>query len=242
MDKINLQRVLDIIYSAGPDRVNSDEVWKLIVNAVNLLGLQVDGLTTDTINVVPTFADLPDADVAGLNALAVVKETTGILFINRKRKGLYVSDGTEWLYVAEFSAAQIAYDDTATNLGVQQVQEAIEAVDAKISTSSTADRNRSNHTGTQLASTISDFANEVQTIIDAQPAPGITWEFYATNWDTAPTANKIITGGTVYNYTYDSITRYRFVPSTYTPQADVFYTNFNNITDVLSGPIVARGL
>jgi hypothetical protein len=72
--------------------------------------------------------------------------------------------------------------------------------------------------------------------------PGLSWEFLVTNWDTAPTLSKVVTGGEVYSYTHNSVTRYRFVGTTYDSTQDCFYDNFNPITDVLSGPVICRGI
>ncbi len=68
---------------------------------------------------------------------------------------------------------------------------------------------------------------------------GIDWTYYATTWTAEPTLNASITGGDVYDYTLDGVTRYRFVPTTYDATQDAFYTSFSNPT--LSGLIVARG-
>lgn len=70
-------------------------------------------------------------------------------------------------------------------------------------------------------------------------ASGATWDYYATNWSVAPTLNSSITGGDVYNYTLNGVTRYRFVPTTYDANQDAFYTTFSG--GVLSGIIVTRG-
>lgn len=45
--------------------------------------------------VVDTFADLPDV---GINAgkFGLVRQSTGVWFVNRKEKGLYYSDGISW--------------------------------------------------------------------------------------------------------------------------------------------------
>jgi len=66
-----------------------------------------------------------------------------------------------------------------------------------------------------------------------------TWEFYACNWTVAPTEVSTITGGTVWEYTLDGTTRYRFVPSPYDSTLDAFYTTF--VDPTLSGLIVSRG-
>lgn len=71
-------------------------------------------------------------------------------------------------------------------------------------------------------------------LIDQKP-----WSTYVTNWDAAPTFNTSISSGDVYNYLWNGVTRYRLVPSTYTPNDDAFYLNFDGTT--LSNLIVTRG-
>lgn len=44
---------------------------------------------------VNTFADLPDV-LGKSGEVYLVKTSTGIIFINRKRAGLYLSDGSSW--------------------------------------------------------------------------------------------------------------------------------------------------
>ena len=70
-------------------------------------------------------------------------------------------------------------------------------------------------------------------------ASSLTWNFLAATWSIEPTFNTNITGGSVYNYTLDGTTRYRFVPSPYDAGLDAFYSNFSNPT--LTGLIVTRG-
>lgn len=66
-----------------------------------------------------------------------------------------------------------------------------------------------------------------------------SWSFYATTWSTEPTLNSSIAGGDVYDYTLDGVTLYRFVPTTYDPTQDAFYSTFS--AGVLSDIIVTRG-
>ena len=66
-----------------------------------------------------------------------------------------------------------------------------------------------------------------------------SWEYLVANWTAIPTLNATITSGDVYNYNLDGTIRYRFVPSTYTPTQDAFYTNFDGTT--LTGLITKRG-
>lgn len=70
-------------------------------------------------------------------------------------------------------------------------------------------------------------------------SPNPTWEFYATNWSTEPIFNIAITGGMVFDYTLDGVTRYRFVADPYDPETDAFYETFS--LGVLSDLIVTRG-
>ncbi|UOF78927.1 hypothetical protein [Caudoviricetes sp.] len=79
----------------------------------------------------------------------------------------------------------------------------------------------------------------VNKILATLPGTSLTWEYYATNWSIAPTLNSTITGGSVYNYTLDGTTRYRFVPDPYDSTQDAFYTTFS--VGVLSGILVTRG-
>jgi hypothetical protein len=66
-----------------------------------------------------------------------------------------------------------------------------------------------------------------------------SWSFYTLHWDSNPQFIANITNGTVYSYTYNSVTRYRFVPTTYDSTLDSYYSTFNGTT--LSGLIVSRG-
>jgi hypothetical protein len=66
-----------------------------------------------------------------------------------------------------------------------------------------------------------------------------SWEYLVANWSVIPTLNAAITGGDVYNYELNGTLRYRFVPSTYTPTQDAFYTSFNGTS--VTGLITKRG-
>lgn len=78
-----------------------------------------------------------------------------------------------------------------------------------------------------------------QFVIDNAPGSTTTWSYYATTWSVEPTLNTTITGGTVYDYTLDGTTRYRFVPTVYDATEDAFYTTFGG--GLLTGLIVSRG-
>lgn len=66
------------------------------------------------------------------------------------------------------------------------------------------------------------------------------WIYYVTSWDSAPAVNKVITGGTVFNYILNATTRYRFVPEPYVSADDAFYSAFDSGTDTLSSLIISR--
>lgn len=66
----------------------------------------------------------------------------------------------------------------------------------------------------------------------------ITWTLLASKWDVAPTVAASISGGTVYQYTLDGVTRYRFVPDQYDAAQDAFYSSFDGTT--LSDLITTR--
>lgn len=69
--------------------------------------------------------------------------------------------------------------------------------------------------------------------------PTDTWMYYAITWSSTPAFLETITGGDVYVYTLDAVTRYRFVPSPYDSEDDAFYSTFT--TPNLSGLIATRG-
>ena len=174
-----------------------------------------------------TFADLPDpTTVSGQTYL--VETTTNRLnpFTATRFSGLYRSDGTEWKFTGvDIAAVQALIDNHATRTdnphAVTKAQVGLANVD------NTSDLDKPISTATQAA-------------LDAISVE--SWEYFAANWDTPPTLNKSITGGDVYNYTLNSVTRFRFVPSTYDATQDTFYENFNDTTDILSNPIVSRGV
>ncbi len=68
-----------------------------------------------------------------------------------------------------------------------------------------------------------------------------SWIALASQWQAAPTLAGTIALGDVYTYTYDdgasgTTTRYRLVPSTYSPTTDAFYKGFDgtNLTELVT--------
>ena len=53
---------------------------------------------------VETFADLPDL-TKHVNQVYIVRKATGIFGINRKRAGLYISDGVIWEKISKVDVA-----------------------------------------------------------------------------------------------------------------------------------------
>lgn len=78
------------------------------------------------------------------------------------------------------------------------------------------------------------------TILNSGPTQTIEkdWSYYALKWDTPPVKVNELPSGDVYLYVLDNVERYRYVPTVYTPQGDVFYGDF--ISGVLFNPIVTR--
>ena len=73
-------------------------------------------------------------------------------------------------------------------------------------------------------------------------AAAATWADYALRWSTPPTPAGEATSpvaGQVYAYTLGGVTRYRLVPTVYTPANDAFYSSFSN--GACTGLIVNRG-
>jgi hypothetical protein len=77
------------------------------------------------------------------------------------------------------------------------------------------------------------------TATDYETNWAFSWEYLVANWSVIPTLNTAITGGDVYNYELNGTLRYRFVPTTYTPTQDAFYTSFNGTS--VTGLITKRG-
>ncbi len=71
----------------------------------------------------------------------------------------------------------------------------------------------------------------------------LSWDHLATNWTVAPTQVGTATVGSqpgaVLSYAIGGVTRFRFVPDSYSAALDGFYTSYTG--GVLSGLIVNRG-
>lgn len=85
---------------------------------------------------VTNFSDLPAA-ADHEDELYRVTTASGVVFVNRKPKGIYESDGSNWEYVADFtevdSAAELSYDPTGnTVLTGDDIQEALDQADTSL--------------------------------------------------------------------------------------------------------------
>jgi hypothetical protein len=71
----------------------------------------------------------------------------------------------------------------------------------------------------------------------------LSWNYLATNWSSSPTEVGTATvntqAGVVLSYVLSDVTRYRFVPDTYSATLDAFYGVYSG--SILSDLIVARG-
>ena len=66
-----------------------------------------------------------------------------------------------------------------------------------------------------------------------------TWSHLSSNWSEEPALISSLPSGQVYSYTLNNVTRYRYVPATYDPKQDAFYSTFAG--GILSGLITTRG-
>lgn len=104
-----------------------------------LTNTALKGLITDIANAVlglgtPTvldFASLPSAAAAN-GQFYWVRTSTGVWLVNRRVKGLYVSDGATWTYVGDFAqiAAEIG-NTPAGGIAAINVQDAINELDTE---------------------------------------------------------------------------------------------------------------
>jgi hypothetical protein len=122
---------------------------------------------------VNTFTDLPDAS-ANTGKYYIVNTTTGVIGINRKKSGIYRSDGTNWKRLSE---NQLKVNDSDKLNGISgslyllkadekftdMLKSKLDGIEAGATVNDTDVnlKDRANHTGTQTASTISDFDTEV---------------------------------------------------------------------------------
>jgi len=71
-----------------------------------------------------------------------------------------------------------------------------------------------------------------------------TFDFLLINWSVRPAVIATLTGamaGRVFSHTLRGVTRFRFVPTPYTPQEDKFFSSWDATTQTLSGLIVSKG-
>jgi hypothetical protein len=159
---------------------------------------------------VATYADLPDPSL-NVGKIFLVQQTTGIPFVNRKLAGLYRSDGTTWVYLGDVS--------TYVDLGTEQTVTGLKHFE---------------NIRVPAASDPLSPVNKEQVEMML-----MSFEYLLINWSVAPSLVADITNGSVYQYTLNSITRYRFVPTEYDPTQDAFYLNFDGTT--LTNLIIRRG-
>lgn len=154
------------------------------------------------------------------------------------------SEGTQWLPStlggAYYPAGWYVWDGTVWVSDRNAIADALEASYQHILSSSNPHNVTATQVGLSNVDNTSDLnkpiSNATQAALDEKQ--GLTWDYYVMHWDTEPTLNATITNGEVYNYTLDGVTRYRFVPTTYTSSGDAFYTTFDGSN--LTGLIISR--
>lgn len=91
--------------------------------------------------------------------------------------------------------------------------------------------------GESVSVAIADQGDTVTLVVGEQEGP--SWAELVTRWDVQPALAATITDGAVFAYQLDGVTRYRLVPSPYSPAGDAFYAGFAG--GVLSDLVAARG-
>ena len=82
---------------------------------------------------VESYADLAGVDKLKEGDIYLVKNTTGIIGINRKTKGLYRYDGSSWTAMqTEMLGSLVAFNPSGTNITATSVEEAIKQINNKI--------------------------------------------------------------------------------------------------------------
>ena len=82
---------------------------------------------------VESYADLAGVEKLKEGDIYLVKNTTGIIGINRKIKGLYRYDGSSWTAMqTEMLGSLVAFNPTGTNITATSVEEAIKQINNKI--------------------------------------------------------------------------------------------------------------
>lgn len=83
------------------------------------------------------FANLPPASSHG-DEVYIVEKSSGIIFINKKKEGLYYSNGTDWVYMPNSIESQyIDYNNSTSGLAANNIQDAIDELSIDIETDET---------------------------------------------------------------------------------------------------------
>lgn len=82
---------------------------------------------------VENFADLSSVSKLVEGDIYLVKNTTGIIGINRKQKGLYRYNGSGWdMMQTEMLGSLVAFNNADTNITATTVQDAIKEINNKL--------------------------------------------------------------------------------------------------------------
>lgn len=191
-------------------------------------------------------AALPSSGNA-IGDIYIVETTTGVRFINAKKSGLWRWSGDDWERLSDTTNYTRQGDNVSllVNDAGYVLQSDIDLHADRIDNphAVTADQvglgnvDNTSDIDKPISTAVQDELNSINAELDML----FNWTYYATQWDMAPALVKSIAGGDVYNYTYSSVARYRFVPDIYSSTLDAFYSNFDTGTDTLSGLIAQRG-
>jgi hypothetical protein len=110
---------------------------------------------------------------------------------------------------------------------------------SQLDTRDSANRDRTNHTGTQPISTVDGLETALDNLQDEIDKTYQTWIYLVSHWSNEPTEIAVLYDGVIFEYTLGPITRYRFVPEPYSSIEDAFYEDFDGTN--LINLITTRG-
>jgi|GEM_PF-5922825 len=108
---------------------------------------------------VNVFADLPDPTTVS-GQIYAVESNSGVIFINRQKAGLYISNGTTWDYLSSFTASQVPYDNSTSALIATDVKSAIDELENEIDGAASA-------VHTHIEADITDLDKYTQAEVDS---------------------------------------------------------------------------